>query len=120
MKDTPKTWTRAADLGCGTGLSGLAFIDIVEELVGVDLSPEMIEKAKQRRIYHELHVGEMTAIFSKAGGNGISFDLIFVSTVKHHPESSLSSFSFVVLILRVVNFILSTNGLGLRCVRLCG
>jgi len=45
------------DLGCGTGLSGLAFRDCTEHMIGVDLSPEMIEKAKERKCYDTLVVG---------------------------------------------------------------
>ena len=38
------------DLGCGTGLSGLSFRSLVSDgaFVGVDLSPDMLEKAKER------------------------------------------------------------------------
>lgn len=39
------------DLGCGTGLSGEAFQDLAETMIGVDLSPAMIEKARLRAIY---------------------------------------------------------------------
>lgn len=42
------------DLGCGTGLSGVAFHDLAKQLIGVDLSPRMLEKAKDKAIYDEL------------------------------------------------------------------
>jgi len=44
----------ALDLGCGTGLSGAAFRDLTSRLTGVDLSPQMLAKAAQRRIYDDL------------------------------------------------------------------
>jgi len=47
------------DLGCGTGLSGAAFRDAAARLVGVDLSPAMIEKARARGIYDELAVADL-------------------------------------------------------------
>jgi predicted TPR repeat methyltransferase len=47
------------DLGCGTGLSGLAFRDLARTLDGVDLSPRMIEEARKRRIYDDLWVGDI-------------------------------------------------------------
>lgn len=42
------------DLGCGTGLSGEKFHDLAEKLVGVDLSPRMLAKAKAKNIYTSL------------------------------------------------------------------
>ncbi|HEY1614277.1 MAG TPA: methyltransferase domain-containing protein [Rhizomicrobium sp.] len=49
------------DLGCGTGLMGAALRDWAGTLVGVDLSPLMIEKARARNIYNALHVGDIDA-----------------------------------------------------------
>ncbi|KAL7569247.1 hypothetical protein ACA910_016800 [Epithemia clementina (nom. ined.)] len=54
---------RAIDLGCGTGLSGLAFRNCTTRLEGVDLSPEMIEKARERGCYDSLGVGDILDIF---------------------------------------------------------
>lgn len=73
-------WHRAADLGCGTGLSGMAFSDIVNHLVGVDLSPAMLKQAKKRGIYDDLTLGELTCIFDK-NDNNQSFDLVFACDV---------------------------------------
>lgn len=42
------------DLGCGTGLAGVYLKDISENMVGVDLSPKMLKKAKERNLYNEL------------------------------------------------------------------
>jgi predicted TPR repeat methyltransferase len=47
------------DLGCGTGLMGVAVRDWADRLDGVDLSPAMIEKARSRAIYDELFVGDI-------------------------------------------------------------
>lgn len=49
------------DLGCGTGLSGEAIRPAARTLVGVDLSPAMVRKARAKRIYDELHVGDLVA-----------------------------------------------------------
>lgn len=50
----------ACDLGCGTGLSGIAFRDRVKgSLLGVDLSPEMLDKARSRGCYQNLCVGDV-------------------------------------------------------------
>jgi len=45
----------AVDLGCGTGLSGLAFRPVTRHLIGVDLSKNMLDKAAQKRLYDDLH-----------------------------------------------------------------
>lgn len=42
------------DLGCGTGLSTEAFKDLVDVAVGVELSPNMVAKAKQSKLYKEV------------------------------------------------------------------
>jgi predicted TPR repeat methyltransferase len=55
----PRSGMRVLDLGCGTGLSGLAFRDCAAHLAGVDLSPRMIERARARGVYDELAVGEV-------------------------------------------------------------
>jgi len=52
---------RVLDLGCGTGLTGLAFKDMAATLDGIDLSPVMVEKARARRIYDRLIVGDIEA-----------------------------------------------------------
>lgn len=43
------------DLGCGTGLGGEAFGDIVEALDGLDLSGKMVGIAAKKAIYRQLH-----------------------------------------------------------------
>jgi predicted TPR repeat methyltransferase len=47
------------DLGCGTGLSGVAFKPIAKRLVGVDLSPRMLDKARALEIYDALIEGDV-------------------------------------------------------------
>lgn len=53
------------DAGCGTGLVGEQFRDISKHLVGVDLSPSIIEEAKKARpeLYDETLVGDVTDVF---------------------------------------------------------
>jgi predicted TPR repeat methyltransferase len=47
------------DLGCGTGLSGIVFKDVAVRLDGIDLSPQMVEKARARRLYDRLVTGDI-------------------------------------------------------------
>lgn len=49
------------DAGCGTGLCGPLLIAYARRLVGVDLSANMLAQARERRVYHELVKGELTA-----------------------------------------------------------
>jgi len=61
------------DAGCGTGLCGPMVRGMAQRLVGVDLSPAMVEKARGRELYDELVVGELTEYLE---GLGAEFDLI--------------------------------------------
>jgi predicted TPR repeat methyltransferase len=61
------------DLGCGTGLSGLALKPFARGLDGVDLSPGMVAKARPRGIYGDLAVGEAAAFLA---GSATSWDVI--------------------------------------------
>jgi predicted TPR repeat methyltransferase len=47
------------DLGCGTGLAGAAFRPHVDWLVGVDLSPKMVEQARAKGLYDRLAVADI-------------------------------------------------------------
>lgn len=48
------------DLGCGTGLVGLAIADLpIGPLLGVDLSPRMLARAKAKGLYAELHEADV-------------------------------------------------------------
>lgn len=61
------------DLGCGTGLSGLALKPFARVMDGVDLSPGMVAKARARAIYDDLAVDEAEAFLN---GSGKSWDVI--------------------------------------------
>ena len=61
------------DLGCGSGLAGVRFKPRAATLVGVDLSPEMVDLARARGIYDHLEVAEIT---DWLGRNPQQFDLI--------------------------------------------
>ena len=53
------------DLGCGTGLVGVEMAKHVKTLVGVDLSPRMIERARARGIYTELICGDLAVTLTE-------------------------------------------------------
>ena len=76
---TPAPSLNILDLGCGTGLFGETIKDLKKSLVGVDLSPRMIDKARQRQIYDELIVGDILDYLAEA--NPSQFDLIAATDV---------------------------------------
>jgi len=51
---TSRRFERALDLGCGTGLCGVLLQPFVDRIDGVDLSANMLEKAKARGIYTDI------------------------------------------------------------------
>lgn len=50
------------DLGCGTGLVGSWFKDYGRKIVGVDVSPVMLDMATKKGCYHELRKGVSVSI----------------------------------------------------------
>ncbi len=49
---TTASYAHGLDLGCGTGLSGMAFKERISVLDGVDLSPAMLHQAEAKGCYH--------------------------------------------------------------------
>jgi predicted TPR repeat methyltransferase len=66
------------DLGCGTGLSGLAIKDLGKRIDGVDLSGEMLKLARKRQIYKTLTKSEVVAYLHKTRR---SYDLVLGADV---------------------------------------
>lgn len=52
------------DAGCGTGLFGERVRERCARLVGVDLSAGMLQRARQRKLYDDLHEAELTSWLS--------------------------------------------------------
>lgn len=53
------------DLGVGTGLVGALISDVTEQMVGVDISENMLALAKEKNIYTELIASDITAYLHK-------------------------------------------------------
>lgn len=66
------------DLGCGTGLCGACFQSIANSLTGVDLSPLMIEKTRQRAIYKTLHQEDIVDVLERSEN---AYDLVVAADV---------------------------------------
>lgn len=69
----PKKRLVALDAGCGTGLCGPLLEPFVCQLTGVDLSAQMLSKARAGAFYDELVQAELTAYLARAQAQ---FDLI--------------------------------------------
>jgi len=68
----------ALDAGCGTGLCGPWLRPLARHLTGVDLSPKMLDRARERGLYDALACEELTAFLRRSPG---AFDLIVAADV---------------------------------------
>jgi len=82
---------KAVDIGCGTGLSGLEFRGVAKELIGVDVSPQMLEKAEEKNIYDDLVVDDVCDGLRRIEGEidlAIAADvLIYIGDLNHLFEA---------------------------------
>ena len=69
------------DLGCGTGLAGAAIRPVCDWLVGVDLSPAMIAKARQKGLYDRLETAEIGAFMAAELDAAPRYHLILATDV---------------------------------------
>ena len=53
------------DLGCGTGLVGVALAATGARIIGVDLSPRMLEIAARRGVYATLEKGDLAEVLAR-------------------------------------------------------
>jgi len=53
------------DIGCGTGLDGALVRPLAVRLDGVDLSPAMLEKARDKRVYDGLYQADILSFLSE-------------------------------------------------------
>jgi predicted TPR repeat methyltransferase len=71
----------ALDLGCGTGLCGPRLRPMTKRLVGVDLSGEMLAKARSLGAYDELLQAEIVEHLHDAAARGSMHDLVVAADV---------------------------------------
>jgi predicted TPR repeat methyltransferase len=69
----PRTGLDVLELGCGTGLAAPVLRPYARRLTGIDLSPEMVEKARAGGRYDTLEVAEITAWLAR---DTTTFDLV--------------------------------------------
>lgn len=77
----PMRFGSMLDLGCGTGLAGAAFRPFADCLVGVDLSPAMIEQAAAKGFYDRLVTADVAAALIGEAINGRKYHLLIAADV---------------------------------------
>jgi predicted TPR repeat methyltransferase len=91
------------DLGCGTGLAGSAFRNRADTLIGVDLSPRMVEQARRKEIYDRLEVGDVLEFLAAERQAGNRYALVLAADV-------FAYFPHIAPIARAVAAVLTPGG----------
>ncbi len=72
----PGKWN-VLDLGCGTGLAGLEIAPYASQLIGVDLSAKMLQKARARNHYHRLEHSDLLTMMKNEAAS--IYDLVIAT-----------------------------------------
>ncbi|MEL6479083.1 MAG: methyltransferase domain-containing protein [Pseudomonadota bacterium] len=74
----PGPYRSMLDLGCGTGLAGIAMANSAQRITGVDLSEEMLALCDEREVYDQLFIGDVVQFLEEEEE---SHDLIVATDV---------------------------------------
>ena len=77
----PMKFGSLLDLGCGTGLAGVAFRPYCDWLVGVDLSPAMLAQARTKAAYDRLAEGEVVRFLGDEAQAKARYHLVLAADV---------------------------------------
>lgn len=88
---------RVLDLGCGTGLSGVALKPFATRLEGLDLSPRMLERARARGIYDALHEADLLDFLPRRPA---SWDVVAAADVLNYLGDLAPAFAAIRAALR--------------------
>ena len=80
------------DLGCGTGLMGVAIRDVVDRLEGVDLSAKMLAEAHKKRIYDAVTQDDILGALRQKPS---TYDLILAADVLVYVGDLVPIFTLV-------------------------
>lgn len=78
LADGERPFLNAIDLGCGTGLAGVAIRDLCLNLTGVDLSAEMLVEARAKGVYNNLVQADLHEALASGPA---SYDLVIATDV---------------------------------------
>ena len=76
-----RRFQHALDIGCGTGLLGEHFRDIVSKIDGVDLSLKMLDQARRKQIYSRLDCDDIVTWLERSATEAASFDIVLSADV---------------------------------------
>ena len=88
---------RVLDLGCGTGLSGLALKPFASRLEGLDLSPRMLAEARARNLYATLHEADLLDFLPR---HPARYDLIAAADVLNYLGDLTPAFTAIATALK--------------------
>ena len=89
-KQGADTGERVLDLGCGTGLMAAELARPARTIDGVDLSPRMLEQARAKDLYAELHTGELIEFLQTTDAH---WDLIVATDVLIYIPHAAATFA---------------------------
>ncbi len=102
--------SKILDLGCGTGLLGKTVVDSFPNLVGVDISSNMIDETRKKDIYSELHTNDIQEFLLKSVQE---YDLIIAAdvfiyigalkTIFSRIKKSINSNSYFIFTIELLN-----------------
>ncbi len=79
------------DIGCGTGLSGLALHEAgFQKIDGFDLSPDMLAKAAEKQVYRDLKIADITQKLPYADESYAALNACGVFGQQHTPPSGFA------------------------------
>ncbi|MEM1048795.1 MAG: methyltransferase domain-containing protein [Pseudomonadota bacterium] len=79
------------DIGCGTGLSGLALHEAgFQTIDGFDLSPDMLAKAAEKKVYRDLQIADITQKLPYADESYTALNACGVFGQQHTPPSGFA------------------------------
>jgi SAM-dependent methyltransferase len=77
---------RVLDYGCGAAEGGIYFAKLGAEVVGVDVSPGMLQAAERLAAHHDVSIETRRVESDRIPGEDAEFDFIYGNGVLHHVE----------------------------------
>jgi predicted TPR repeat methyltransferase len=86
------------DLGCGTGLTGEHFAAHCMSMTGIDLSAKMVEIARSKKLYQDLHISEIIGFLDTAPAH--PYELVIAADVLPYIGDLTELFTSVVRVVK--------------------